>query len=467
MLTPEALAPEANESIGGFNDIQGHLDSLMSGTMPPEPEATAPSTPNVGADQSTSIATSTAAGIVGTVATAAAATVAANVFTSTPEQPAEANQTTNLPPAPQVTEQVPPVAPTQLPAPVQPVEPVQQITAPIQAPATQPTAPQQVAPVQNPPPVPATPTEANAEASRDADALAELPDDLRNQLDDLMSSLENQTGQADDNAAETVGQEVAIIPSNEVEVEVEVEVEAQVEQPAQAPVQENRSVAEILGAMGMEVPGAEESGLANSIAQPPTPAPVEQHVAEAPPALQSAPPTPAFSNAQQTEATRDAGQPGEDSNEDIQAYMDRLLNRAPNGPKESPVLVTEPAKETPAELVKPEPVVPLSREEFVPNHKASRLANYDTLREIANNSSRAAIQQSTIKAKSGSIQFRLIAFVFSVIAAIVTFCLSLHYIGVMFVVVAAMSLALYLISNESQNSVVLEAMQKVSQKKPS
>ena len=470
-----APALEADEDIGEFADIQSHLQSLMSGAIPPEPPQPASSV--------------TTAGVVGTVASAAAANVAANVLGATPAQPAapeaELDQPFTAPPNLQAIEEVQPMPQ------VQPTVSVELVPEALQAPPAMQVPPVvQVPPAIQTPPVaevqqyqavkppvstaapdsPAAQPESTVATHGKSDPLSELPDDLRNQLDDLMSSLENQTSQTDDNAASATADATPVdafgTPAQaqpetfEATEALEVEVEVEVEQPRQQPPQDNRSVAEILGAMGMDVPGSEEVGFANNVGSNVADQPLETAPETPAQPIQNTPATPVFSSPQQDAEQFD----GEESDEDIQAYMDRLLNRAPKGPSESPAFVAPPSMQSEPEPVQAEPVVPLSPEEFVPTHKASRPANYDTLREIANSSSRAAIQQSTSRTKTSSGQIFLFGLILSVIGVIATFCLSLHYIGVMFVIVAAICLALYLFAGKSQSKAVLEAMQKVRQK---
>jgi isochorismate synthase EntC len=130
-----------------------------------------------------------------------------------------------------------------------------------------------------------------------------------------------------------------------------------------------------------------------------------------------------FSNIQSNETPADSSSPdnNENAEEDIQAYMNRLLNRSASTtqPEQaSPTLPVAGAPVAQTEQPKPREVVQvLSEEEFVPTHKATRPENYDTLREIANTTSRTAIEHSTKNVKKGGLLKVVLAFVLFTFAA--------------------------------------------------
>ena len=177
--------------------------------------------------------------------------------------------------------------------------------------------------------------------------------------------------------------------------------------PEPKPVQKSQSVADILGAMGMEVPGADEvESPPAATASPapvsaPVPAPAPAAVAPQPGSTpQNVPSTPVFAkmqNASEASENTNASPGVGNAEDDIQAYMNRLLNRTGSDATTTPAAaspIVVGAQPT-AAVEKEEASKPLSAEEFVPSHKPSRPENYDTLREIANTSSRTAVHQST------------------------------------------------------------------------
>jgi len=338
-----------------------------------------------------------------------------------------------------------------------------------------------------------------------------LPQDVQNQLNDLMASLEDQKAQDPQPtapeqfvtelvseqpvAAQPVPQAAIPQPVAETQAVVKpvVEVQPVVEQPVAAepvesqavavvpPAQEetspvvaapeaaaekksadNRSVAEILGAMGMAVPGddVDQSAAAAS------PAPMAPPVA-APPVANPAEPAPAVFQAAANNETQSGG--ANSAEDDIQAYMNRLLNKTGDEAQATPTdagtataaVATPPAPtvnvytETAAaaETV-PEPVAPLSADEFVPNHKASRPKNYDALREIANTSSRSAVRRSNEKEKKENTLYRLICLGVSLLVAAVMFCFQLHAAGIALLALAALSFAIIYRSAKSDTQAV-------------
>ena len=460
----DSVVTSVDGQIGGLDDIQRHLQSLISATTLEAPQAQA-NVANSATPMTTDLSPfgNAAAGAAGVIASAAAATVATNVI-----DPA------NNEAAPQ------PTAPTPAPA----------------------------IPTQDPPTSVAQNTAANESS---ASPSAELPTDLRNQLDDLMASLENQTNIA---AASSAAPEYAVpatpeftpptpiasvdapatpvppvapvqptpvapaTPSLETNATppvmvapdstlppvfaadatpapVEAELESAV--PATAPPQQkNRSVAEVLGGMGIDVPGEEPN--ASQPAEPTYETPTAEPIQDP---TQTAPAVPVFTNTPQAAAEQApvSEVASDDPNDDIQAYMNRLLNRgsAEGTPVPEPVVAPVAVEE------QVEVVVPLSPEEFVPNHKATRPANYESLREIANTSNRAALELSATKASSGSSLLRLLISFGALLAGIITFLFGLSYIASIFLIVAIIGFALFSIGRSAETKAISAAMQKASQ----
>ncbi|QEG24559.1 ribonuclease E domain-containing protein [Mariniblastus fucicola] len=354
---------------------------------------------------------------------------------------------------------------------------------------------------------PTAPTESPVTSA--ADPLSDLPDDLRNQLNDLVSSLENESpaptaltsglvtpetvatqiepvaavpavvpqiepveppdtvapvgrketdsisnmfedamraiqGKPEASAASEIQAAVPVEPADPVELAAPVAAETVAAPAAEkddAP--KSQSVADILGSMGMAVPGSEEAETTHAV---PVFAPKPEPTPAAP---QNVPATPVFANMQnaaagksQTAVEPTAATTGGNAEDDIQAYMNRLLNRAK--PEPEPAIQTGTETEATPEPVVEAPVVPgvLSAEEFVPTHKASRPENYDTLREIANSSSRSAIRQSTRKAQKESILIKVIACLVSLIFAGIAFTFGLMIPAGVFLFVAVMCIIL-------------------------
>ena len=369
-----------------------------------------------------------------------------------------------------------------------------------------------------------------------SDPLAELPDDLRNQLNDLVSSLENESPKASQNVpaseglpataavasaavAATAAVSAAVLGSK-VETETETvsqpptealfsetqvasktvseeakpvrdesissmfedtmraiqgesqspavgsvesvspvqpsagleSIQAAVETPAVAetpakPEPESRSVTDILGAMGMAVPGQEEMETADPqaavpVAPTPQPEPVQ---------TQSAVPVFSGANNATVEAPAAADSGGGDAEDDIQAYMNQLLNRAK--PDSAPVVGTCSLANTPlAPKVVEKKEIPkvLSEEEFVPTHKATRPENYDSLREIANTSSRTAVNHSNRRAKKAHVMFKLISGLIALCLAGAAFWLGQHAMSGILAVVAVLCFVLCSLSDDSK-----------------
>jgi hypothetical protein len=364
---------------------------------------------------------------------------------------------------PEVTSSEPAAVPASVPQPV------------VEVP--QPETPVAVAPA---PAVPAPALTVAVEPEQnEEDPLSELPADLRDQLNDLVSSLKNGAEQtaslssgapvvdtmglanSDRAAAATPATQVAPVePSQPVAQAQSVEPLAMptpaapappvasepipvqevapqqvapsptavstppvaAPAPAVAEVEKNRSVLDVLGAMGMAIPGEDDADQQYASAVEPQ-SQQPQTAAPTPEAAPVAPASPVFSNIQSNETPADSSSPdnNENAEEDIQAYMNRLLNRSASTtqPEQaSPTLPVAGAPVAQTEQPKPREVVQvLSEEEFVPTHKATRPENYDTLREIANTTSRTAIEHSTKNVKKGGLLKVVLAFVLFTFAA--------------------------------------------------
>ena len=245
-------------------------------------------------------------------------------------------------------------------------------------------------------------------------------------------------------------------------------------QPAQLkPKPKSQSVADILGAMGMEVPGDDEVEVKKPKTPAPAakaPAPVAQTPIQTPEPAQtpSTPPAQVFADVQPTSAAPEAGDTGSEADDDIQAYMNSLLNRAAPEPQTaSPAPTTEAPIETkiqPSSFVSP-PAQPeaeevqavLSAEEFVPSHKPSRPQNYDTLREIANTSSRSAIHSSNKRAKKESVSMKIVFGLIALLLAGATIWIGQYIIAGVFLSVAAMCIVSCFLSIESSGKQKVDA----------
>ena len=289
-----------------------------------------------------------------------------------------------------------------------------------------------------------------------ADPLSELPSDLRNQLNDLVSSLElnpkstepqshvevesaTDSQQAFSPTEESTDAEMAApsseqpgLPSNadafleslrptaEPENVTPTAEENVIPEPVETvepePVQPT-SVADILGSMGMAIPGMDEPET-----QQPEPA---SFAAEVP-----VEPTPPASAPEPLAAPQPVAATG-GAEDDIQAYMDKLLNRS------APVVERPTEQEVEAaaaaEATAREPAKVLSPEEFVPTHKAARHESFNDLREIANSSSRSAIRVSTSKARTESIIVKSSLFLLSFAGAILSYQLQMAIPAIAFV----------------------------------
>lgn len=166
--------------------------------------------------------------------------------------------------------------------------------------------------------------------------------------------------------------------------------------------------------MGMAIPGDDEIGANErtaSVASQP-----QQPEVVAPTPAQDVPASPVFANMQNaSEEAPVAEQPEGNADDDIQAYMNRLLNRSDSPEAQSQPVPVAPVVGVPPHQVQEqqpvEEVKPLSADEFVPTHKATRPENYDTLREIANTTSRTAIETSSKNEKKGGLLKLVLALV--------------------------------------------------------
>ena len=353
----------------------------------------------------------------------------------------------------------------------------------------------------------------------ESDPLAELPDDLRNQLNDLVSSLENETPKAPEGVSTTTAavasaavastaavtaavmgsvsqpaakeavaeeakpvrdesissmfedamraiqsgtqsSELASVESIESAAPVQASaglesIQAAVTTPAvttpavttptvpetpAAPAKpESQSVTDILGRMGMAIPGEEEMETAAPQAAVPVSAPTPQPEPVATPAAVPVVP----------EANESAT--GGDAEDDIQAYMNQLLNRAK--PDSAPVTGTNSLANTPlAPKVVEKKEIPkvLSEEEFVPTHKATRPENYDSLREIANTSTRTAVNRSNREARKAHVIFKLVCGLIALCLAGAAFCFGQNAISGILAVVAVLCFVLCSLSDDSK-----------------
>ena len=173
-------------------------------------------------------------------------------------------------------------------------------------------------------------------------------------------------------------------------------------------------VADILGKMGFQIPTDDnDDGVAEPVVPQPEVAPVV-----------STPAAPINEG--------DAAE-GED---DIQAYMNRLLNRGGEevAPKveatdeeDQPPVPVAPVMPAPIGSKAEEEEAVLTPEEFVPKVKAQRVDSFDTLREIANQSSRNAIQHSVKRSEKESRQVKTGLFIASVLGTILFFLFGLKF----------------------------------------
>ena len=440
---PVEIKPETE--IRSFEDINQHLDSLMADSV----DEVVADSESVDVQPTTQPETGISAVVGGAASVAAASVAAAAVASTTASEPANATPSNGLLPQdvqsqlndlvasfeankdPQPTTVEPPVA-------AQPLaqEPVETFM-PVETPEVETFMPVETA-------------KAETEAVETFMPVETMPVETPQvQTEAVETFMPVETQVVETPQVET--QAVAVsTPTVDEPSPVVTPVETVAETPVEAPVEkksaDNRSVAEILGAMGMAVPGDETQESAAVASATPAPAP--------------APPQPApevFKPAATQSAEPNAAE------DDIQAYMNRLLNRTdgdsqPAATTESPaVAATENVfvdTNFDASVAKEEPVSLLSAEEFIPNHKATRPKNYDALREIANTSSRSAIRRSNERERKGSTMFRLICLAVSLLAAIVMFCLKLHFAGIVLLGLAALSFAIVYMSAKSDTKTV-------------
>ena len=127
---------------------------------------------------------------------------------------------------------------------------------------------------------------------------------------------------------------------------------------------------------------------------------------------------------------------GDDENA-VEDYMSQLLNRMRGGDeepaKESSAIAqpkpqkieTKEANASSTGAFTPEPELEkLTKEEFVPKQKAVRMQSLDSLREIANNSSRLAIQDHLANQRKVATQTKLQLTIISLIFGVICFAMS-------------------------------------------
>ena len=129
--------------------------------------------------------------------------------------------------------------------------------------------------------------------------------------------------------------------------------------------------------------------------------------------------------------------PSGDEDNAVEDYMSQLLNRMRGGDEEPAkksevVAQPKPQKTEPKETVSastaafaPAPELEkLTKEEFVPRQKAVRMQSLDSLREIANHSSRLAIQDHLANQRKVSTQTKLHLTIISLIFGVICFAMS-------------------------------------------
>ena len=184
------------------------------------------------------------------------------------------------------------------------------------------------------------------------------------------------------------------------------------------PVQQS-SVADILNNLGMSVPGVELSDASNNVPEPVEPP------AQTMPAVEPQPVQESVAESQVASEQGSVGHPAAENEDDIQAYMDRLLNRKSADEVQAAAVAEQEEAAAVAAAPKPEPMKVLSAEEFVPTHRAARHESFEDLREIANSSSRTAIRESTSKARTESVIVKASLFVLSFAGALLSYQLSM------------------------------------------
>jgi hypothetical protein len=154
-------------------------------------------------------------------------------------------------------------------------------------------------------------------------------------------------------------------------------------------------VAEILGSMGFSIPTDDDEESTSATLT-----------------------TPVESATQSPEPVAPVAAPEPDAEtDDIQAYMNRLLNRSSDEEVAQQKQETLEQEKVEAELAKKEPPKVLSEEEFVPRQKARRVEDFDTLREIANSSSRSDILASNARSIKDSVQTKTGLFIATVVGS--------------------------------------------------
>lgn len=300
---------------------------------------------------------------------------------------------------------------------------------------------------------------ASEEAAEEAKPVRD--ESISNMFEDAMRTIQNESKAAEPAAAVESDNPVSPVETSAVQ-EPSSDLSAApvaAEPPAEKP--QSRSVADILGAMGMEVPGDDEAGYEEP-KTPASPAPTPMQTQE----TQSVSRGGAFAETQSTSAAPAVSDATDgEAEDDIQAYMNKLLNRSAPEPKPAAAAasetetVTETVTQTAtatetateSETVSPynpmpvvesdEPPAMLSPEEFVPSHKPSRPQNYDKLREIANTSSRSAIDRSHRRAQKESVAMKILFAAIAMILAGVSCWIGQNIVASVFMAVTAMCIA--------------------------
>ena len=193
-------------------------------------------------------------------------------------------------------------------------------------------------------------------------------------------------------------------------VPAEIVVEEEAAEPAAKP-QKAESVADVLARM--QNAGSLDSFSMDGPAEEASPEPVASVPAEV------ARPKPQVSETVVVEEPTESESAGDEDNS-VEDYMSQLLNRMRGGDdaeetegKKSEAAKPAPKKEVAAktEIVETaeveQPQKTLTAEQFVPKEKAVRMKSFDSLREIANNSNRSAIQDHLANQRKVSTQTKL------------------------------------------------------------
>ena len=186
------------------------------------------------------------------------------------------------------------------------------------------------------------------------------------------------------------------------------------EEESSEPVAEPKkaeSVADVLARM--QNAGSLDSFSMDGPTEEASPEPVASVVAEA------AAPKPQVSETIVADAATES-ESGGDEDGSVEDYMSKLLNRMRSGDesdsskedkKDSEAVKPAPKQEVVAKIVEtsaPEqPEETLTADQFVPKQKAVRMESFDSLREIANNSNRIAIQDHLANQRKVSTQTKL------------------------------------------------------------